>query len=82
MSREDLEAVYGWVSDWMYLIRADTHDTPPTVQWLLDAATSAVRRYGIRGLVIDPYNELHHDYRGAREEILETQYISTMLSKV
>ncbi len=36
-------------------------------------------RYGIRGLVIDPYNELDH----ARPSYMqETEYVSSMLSKV
>ena len=37
------------------------------------------RRYGIRGLVIDPYNELDH----ARAAYMtETEYVSKMLSMV
>ena len=36
-------------------------------------------RHGIRGLVIDPYNELDHT---RPPHIQETEYISSMLSKV
>lgn len=36
-------------------------------------------RYGIRGLVIDPYNELDHR-RPAHQ--LETEYVSQMLTKI
>lgn len=35
-------------------------------------------RYNIKGLVIDPYNELDH----TREFESETEYVSQMLSKV
>lgn len=42
-------------------------------------AVAHVCRYGIKGLVIDPYNEL--DTRRKRE-MSETEYVSTMLSKV
>ncbi|KAG2451473.1 hypothetical protein HYH02_004071 [Chlamydomonas schloesseri] len=51
---------------------------PCTIDWVLGKATQAVYRHGIRGLVIDPYNELEQQ-RGAQSE---TEYISAMLSKV
>ncbi|KAG2445811.1 hypothetical protein HXX76_000415 [Chlamydomonas incerta] len=51
---------------------------PCTIDWVLSKATQAVYRHGIRGLVIDPYNELDQQ-RGAQSE---TEYISAMLSKV
>jgi twinkle protein len=37
------------------------------------------RRYGIKGLIIDPYNELD-TRRGQR--VFETEYVSCMLSKI
>lgn len=36
-------------------------------------------RYGIRGLVIDPYNELDHQRPAA---MTETEYVSQMLGKI
>lgn len=36
-------------------------------------------RYGVKGLVIDPYNELDTRRRG---DMFETEYVSCMLSKV
>ena len=38
-----------------------------------------MRRYGIRGLVIDPYNELDHQ---RPVHMNETEYVSQMLTKV
>jgi len=32
----------------------------PNISWVLDLAKAAVLRHGVRGLVIDPYNELDH----------------------
>lgn len=48
----------------------------PTVDWILDKARSAILRYGIKGVVIDPYNEIHRD---TNEQ--EKDFISKMLSK-
>ena len=36
-------------------------------------------RYGIRGLVIDPYNELDHQ---RDRSVTETEYVSKMLTKI
>lgn len=36
-------------------------------------------RYGIRGLVIDPYNELDHQ---RPSQMTETEYVSQMLTKI
>ena len=44
-----------------------------------ESSVSTGRRYGIRGLVIDPYNELDHQ-RPAHMN--ETEYVSQMLTKV
>lgn len=38
-----------------------------------------MRRYGIRGLVIDPYNELDH---ARPSSVSETEYVSQMLTKL
>jgi len=58
MSDAELQRTLDWLADRFYLIRAD--DEAPTVDWILAAARGAVLRHGIRGLVIDPYNELEH----------------------
>ena len=43
------------------------------------SCASATCSYGIRGLVIDPYNELDHQRPGAMSE---TEYVSQMLTKI
>lgn len=67
------------ISQYFYFIVAEDMDTLPTLDWILEKARIAVYRYGIKGLVIDPYNEIEHG-RGEREQ--ETEFVSKMLSKL
>lgn len=54
-------------------------DEPRTIDWILEQARIAVMRWGIKYLVIDPYNEIeHHRTADQREDL----YISQMLMKV
>ncbi|XP_054801260.1 twinkle homolog protein, chloroplastic/mitochondrial isoform X2 [Prosopis cineraria] len=59
MSVEELEQGKSWLSDTFQLIRCED-DALPSITWVLDLAKIAVLRHGVRGLVIDPYNELDH----------------------
>lgn len=52
----------------------------PTLESVLDKAKILVRKYGMKGMIIDPYNELDHTRR--REGINETEYISTFLTQL
>jgi len=58
MSEADLQRAIEWASQHFVLIRAD--DEAPTVEWILNAGRGAVMRYGTRGFVVDPYNEIEH----------------------
>ncbi|RRT64940.1 hypothetical protein B296_00013568 [Ensete ventricosum] len=78
MSVEELEQGKKWLDDTFYLIRCED-DSLPSIDWVLQLAKSAVVRYGIRGLVIDPYNELDHQ-RSSNQT--ETEYVSHMLTKI
>ncbi len=51
----------------------------PTVEELLSVSRQLVLRHGIRGFVIDPWNEIDHS-RAA--QLSETEHISQSLSKV
>ncbi len=62
-----------------YFIVAEDMETLPTLDWILEKAKIAIYRYGVQGLVIDPYNEIEHT-RAPGEQ--ETEYISKMLSKL
>ena len=77
MSEAELHKAMAWVEDRFWLIRAD--DEAPTIEWVLERARGAVLRHGIRGLVIDPYNEIEHKRPAS---MTETEYVSQLLGKV
>ncbi|KAH7654441.1 DNA helicase protein [Dioscorea alata] len=78
MTVEELEKGKEWLNDTFHLIRCDD-DCLPSIQWVLTLAKAAVMRYGVRGLVIDPYNELDHQRPSNQTE---TEYVSQMLTKI
>ena len=49
-----------------------------TVDTILEKARIAIFRYGVKGIVIDPWNEVEHQFGGLRED----QYISLQLTKI
>jgi twinkle protein len=73
----DLEGAIGWISDHFSLIRFD--DEAPTIEAILEKARAAVMRHGVRGLVIDPYNEIEHR---RPSNMTETEYVSQLLGKL
>jgi len=77
MSKQDLMRAVEWEQQHFALMRAD--DDAPTLDWILDTARAAVLRYGSRGLIIDPYNEIEHR---RPQSMTETEYVSELLGKV
>jgi twinkle protein len=49
-----------------------------TVDTILEKVRLAIFRYGVKGVVIDPWNEVEHNFRDKRED----QYISKQLTKI
>lgn len=47
-----------------------------TMRWVLDRIKEAGQRHGCRWVIIDPWNEIEHDWG---KQYTETQYISRML---
>ncbi|CAN1226461.1 Twinkle homolog protein, chloroplastic/mitochondrial [Linum grandiflorum] len=78
LSTEEYERGKQWLNDTFYLIRCED-DALPSIRWVLSLAKAAVLRYGVRGLVIDPYNELDHQ---RPPNMTETEYVSQMLTLV
>ncbi|KAL3682193.1 hypothetical protein R1sor_000215 [Riccia sorocarpa] len=78
MDRISLERGKRWLNQNFFLIRCED-DELPSVDWVLDLAKAAVLRHGVRGLVIDPYNELDHQRPSGQTE---TEYVSQMLTRV
>ncbi|KAK7329649.1 hypothetical protein VNO77_23821 [Canavalia gladiata] len=78
MSVEEFEQGKLWLSDTFSLIRCED-DSLPSINWVLSLAKAAVLRHGVRGLVIDPYNELDHQRPSNQTE---TEYVSQMLTLI
>lgn len=76
MDEADLDMALEWVDEHMLFIRAQ--DESPTIDWVLEKAKAAVLRYGIKALVIDPYNEIEHK---RPDGMTETEYLSQLLGK-
>lgn len=78
MTSWNVEKAMRELDEHFHFLRADGEE-PQTVDWILQKARVLVMRYGIRGLVVDPHNEVEHR-RPAN--MTETEYISLILSKL
>lgn len=77
MGDQEKNDAFKWVQDHFLFI--DTNgEEPSTLDSILDRARVAVKRMGVRGLVIDPYNYIELDKRNSTE----TEAISNMLTRV
>ncbi len=79
MTRSTFLSGAQWVNEHFVFILGDDEQNLPTLDWLLDRARSAVLRYGIKGLVLDPWNEIEHS---RPQGMNETDYISLALSRI
>jgi twinkle protein len=77
MTPTDLDLALDWLGERVWFMKAE--EESPTIEWILERAAGAVMRYGTRGLVIDPYNEIEHR---RPPNMMETEYVSQMLGKV
>jgi twinkle protein len=73
--REFTEAKH-WLANHFHFILPEQ----PTLENVLEKAKVLVRRHGLKGLIIDPYNELDHTRR--KEGISETEYVSSFLTQL
>lgn len=78
MTSWNLEEMLLKLRDHFHFIRCDGEEAP-TVPWILQKARTLVMRFGIRGMVVDPYNEIEHR-RPAN--MTETEYVSHMMSEM
>lgn len=77
MSDPEKTVAFKWVNDHFLFI--DTNgEEPSTLESILTRAKVAIKRMGIRGLVIDPYNYIELN----KANSTETEAISNMLTKV
>ncbi len=77
MTKEELDKALKWIGEHFVFILPP--DDCLTIDHILEKAKVAVMRYGVKGLVIDPWNELDHS-RPQRQS--ETEYISDCLTKI
>ena len=77
MTDEEKDQAFKWVTDHFLFIDSNGED-PSTLDSILERARVAVKRMGVRGLVIDPYNYIELD----RTNTTETDAISQMLTRV
>ena len=78
MDRGGLDSAMVWAHRHFTWILPDD-DADWTIDVVLDRARQLVYRQGIRGLVIDPWNELEHM---CPRDMTETQYISMSLKRI
>ena len=76
LSKDEIIAAAESIRDFFPSINEDYKSL--SLDRILELAESAVYRYGIKGLVIDPWNEVDHQYR----DMTEAQYLSKALSAV
>ena len=79
MGEGDLASAIDWASRHFVFIRAHGDDTQTSLDWVLEKARAAVMRYGVRGVVIDPWNEIEHN---RPSNMTETEYIGQALVKI
>jgi twinkle protein len=78
LNADDLEQGKKWLTDHFTWILPND-DKEWSLDIILDAAKGLVLKKGIRGLVIDPWNELEHNRANSQTE---TEYISQALKRV
>ena len=77
MEEGDLAIAMAWLNLHFFMIRDDK--VSQSLDWLLENAAAAVMRYGVRCIVIDPWNEIEHH---RPDNMTETEYIGDALGKI
>jgi twinkle protein len=72
ISPELLDSTLGWLDDHIMFIGPDE----PTLEAILGVAEEVVLRFGARGIVADPWNEIEHSRPAA---MTETEYVGNSL---
>ena len=75
MSKGELSEAESFLQEHFYFINPDKVD----IDTILKIGKDLIYRYGINGLIIDPYNELDHKRQNG---MTETEYVSQFLSKI
>jgi twinkle protein len=76
MSKDDVLETLEIIGKYLFFVYPK--DGYLKVDEILEKAKVAIYRHGINGVIIDPWNEIDHDYLGMNE----AQYLSKSLSKI
>lgn len=68
-----------WLTDHIYPMMCDRRNDAPTVDWLMQAATGSIMRFGITDFAIDPWNEVEYE---ANKDLPEYRYIASCLGRL
>lgn len=77
MSKKSLEVVADEIFDKFKVI--ETSKIDKTIDGILAKAEELVNKYGIKGLLIDPYNKISHIFPAG---MTETNYINLVMTKI
>lgn len=76
VNQQRFQDAKAWLNDHFHFIMPEE----PSLDSVLAKAKVLVRRHGMKGLIIDPYNELDHTKR--KDGVAETEYVSTFLTQL
>lgn len=76
MTKQELEYAMEWLHKHFYFI--ESQDVVPSIDYILEIAKASVLKYGINGIVIDPYNEVSAARSGNQRE---DEHIRDFISK-
>lgn len=79
MERREIDIALSQIEKSVFFLMPEKDDEFLTVDYILERTRAAIKRHGINGLIIDPWNEMEHmQEKGEREDL----YISRTLSKL
>ena len=76
MEEEDLERGLKILNNNFFFM--ENKETIPSIEWILKKARQSVLKFGIKGLIIDPYNEINSSREVGRRE---DEHIKEIISK-
>jgi len=79
MSKDDVASATAWIDEHFTFISPEDDVQDWSIDTVLSLAKSLVLRKGIKGLILDPWNEFEH-LRSDR--VTESEYISQSLSRI
>jgi twinkle protein len=76
MSKDELTRGMKILNENFYFI--ENKDNIPSIDWILSKAKQSVLKFGIKGIIIDPYNEINSTREGNKRE---DEHIRDVISK-